>query len=731
MSAFSIENGLEWNLCSYREVIMFSRSRRLIEGAIRQLDTEHTLSSNSEFTKALRVTNEKDDLNILINYEEAPSWLSSVFPNAPLSFISNLGTWAAYDLDAEVDQWMLNGVHLNPDSSNSWLSCFSDIRPGKFEAQAILPTNTAQAVLINVGSFAEYNRNYQEYLRRDDRQRLFSGQIQQLEYDINEVLLGWGGEEFGLISLETSPDAIAQPRIAFIKSRDAELAVEKLQPQADADFIENHRGYIIRKSKEKNLLLLGYGRIFKDMSAPYYAAHDDYIVFGNNLQTLKGYLNDLMDGRTLTGLSPFSEAVDEISNSGHIRVIHKNPGALGLLRRLIDQDETDVIDDNREGLSKIAWTFAQYRVDGEFSYSQLFVKHQEEYTPEAKQLWALNLNGQVVGRPKFVVNHYTQANELVVQDESNTLYLIDHGGKVLWERELSGPILGEVTQVDLFRNGKLQLALNTEKFIYIIDRNGDDVAPFPVALAKPATAPMAVFDYDNARNYRFVIPCGKDMLNYSKDGEQVSGWVFQTTESPILRQPQHFTVGTRDFIVAREENGTVHLVNRRGETRIPVEDRLPDTHNALYLSVGSSTEDTRIITLSEDGELLSLYMNGTVEAADIDLANDPGEFLFADGRYIISQNGRFYVKDELHPFEEDLDADLSKPFYFMRNETPIYGVVAQNRDQVWLFGSTGEALPGLPLYGSSEFAVGQFGQRGVLNLVVGTTDGHLLNYKLE
>lgn len=726
----SIEE-LSWNICSYRQVLMLSKSKRLIEGAIRQLDTEHTLEADADFMKALRTANSKDDLNVMINYSEVEGWLKSVFPNAPLNFIGNMGTWAAYDLASEVDQVMLNGVHLNPDSANSWLSCFDGIRPGDFDASEILPTNTAQAVMINVGSFAEYHRKYLEYLRKSDRLRLFTPQIEQLDFDMQEVLLSWGGEEFGLISLETSMDAVAQPRIAYIKARDAELAAESLKAQDHPDFIENHRGFIIHQSRVKNLLLLGYGRIFKDMVSPYYAIHGDYVVFGNNLLTLKGYLNDLLDGRTLTGQASFSDAIDEIPGTGHVRVIHKNPGALGLLRRLVDTEDTDIIDDHFDEMSKIAWTFVQYRVDDDASYSQFFVKHQEEYTPEAKQLWALNLQGEVVGTPQFVVNHYTQKNELLVQDQSNTLYLVDSGGEILWQKQLDGPILGNVTQVDLFRNDKLQLALNTEKFLYIIDRNGNDVAPFPVALPKSSTAPMAVFDYDRARNYRFIIPCGGDLLNYSKEGKQVEGWNFETTESPILRQPQHFTVGTRDFIVVREENGLVHLVNRRGETRIPVEDRLPDTHNDLYLSIGSSTEDTRIITLGEDGELLSLYMNGTVESNDINLASDPGEFLFADGRYIISQNGRFYVKDDLHPFERDLDAELSKPFFFIKNEAPIYGVVAKNLDQVWLFGATGEPLPGLPLYGSSDFTVGEFGQRGVLNLVVGTSDGHLLNYKLE
>lgn len=727
----SSEGDKQWHAASYRGIDMLSKSPRLIEESIRQLDAGFSLSSNEDFKKALGTTNRRDPVNVFLNYSELTGLLETSFPNAPLNFIDNMGTWAAYDLSMNVDNWMFTGVHFNPDSANSWLSCFGDNPSGKFDAQRLLPSSTAQAVMVSMGYVEKYRRNYSEYLRHDDRLRLFTPQIEGLGFDLHEVLYSWGGSEFGLISLETSPDAVAQPRVAYISTDDPEEAIEKLQAQADPDFIENHRNYIIRKSSPKNLLLLGYGRIFKDMISPYYTVHGDYVLFGNNLLTLKGVINDLMDGRTLENQATFKDFIGEVPGSGHVRVLHKNPGALGLVRRLVDVSETDELDDHQESLSRIAWSVVQYKVEDDISYSQIYIRHQEEYIPEAKQLWAVPLSGEVVGQPQLVENHYSHKNEVVVQDENNIFYQIDNGGDVLFKRELDGPILGKVSQVDLFRNGKLQLAFNTSKFIYIIDRNGNDVAPFPVALPQEASAPMAVFDYDRARNYRFVIPCGTRVLNYDKSGEPVSGWAMPQTGSPVLRQPQHFTVGTRDFIVVRETNGKVHFLSRRGESRIETEDLLPDTHNDLYLSVGKTQEETRIITLSEGGRLLSLFMNGRVDSTDIDLAGDPGDFAFRDGKYIITQNGRLIVKDELHPFSVDLDADLSAPLYFKRNDVPIFGVVIPELDQVWLYGQTGEPLPGLPLYGSSMFTVGEFGQRGILNLIIGTEDGNLLNYKLE
>lgn len=721
----------QWHAASYKGVDLLSQSPRLIEEAIRQLNSKYSLSGDKDFMEALKITNKRDALNVLINYKEVSGFLSVALPHAPINFIDNMGTWAAYDLNVNADNWTLAGVNFNSDSTNSWLSCFNDNTPGSFDATTLLPNNTAQAVMISMKYSQKYFVKYKEYLRRDDRLRLFEPQIQGLDFDLNEVLYSWGGDEFGLISLETSPDAVAQPRIAYVHAEDEEAAKELLNVQADKSFVENHRGYIIQKSGNKNLLLLGYGRIFKDMIYPYYTFHNDYVIFGNNLVTLKGYINDLMDGRTISSQESFTSVLDEMPSSGHIRVLYKNPGALGLLRRLVDDTFKEELDQHREGLSRIAWGALQFKVDGDVSYSNIYIRHQEEYVAEAKQLWAVQLSGEVIGQPQLVLNHYTRKNEIVVQDASNALYLIDHGGEILWKRELDGPILGKVTQVDLYRNDKLQLAFNTANSIYILDRNGKDVDGFPASLPQLATAPMAAFDYDHVRNYRFIIPCGNRVLNFDKDGKQVEGWAFSKTESPIKRQPQHFTVGTRDFIVLRELNGKVHLVSRRGETRIPMEDQLPDTHNDLFLSVGSTTEDTRLITLSEGGQLVSLFLNGTVDSTDMDLESNPGEMIYSNGKYIITQSGKLIVKDELHPFEIDLDEELSKPLFFIRNEQPYYGVVIPEKDQVWVYNQSGEALPGLPLYGASKFTVGEFGQRGVLNLVVGTSDGNLLNYKLD
>ena len=61
--------------------------------------------------------------------------------------------------------------------------------------------------------------------------------------------------------------------------------------------------------------------------------------------------------------------------------------------------------------------------------------------------------------------------------------------------------------------------------MHILDRNGNYVERYPVKLRAPATNGLAVFDYENNKDYRLFI-CGNDRLVYlyDKSGNTVKGW---------------------------------------------------------------------------------------------------------------------------------------------------------------------------------------------------------------
>src|SRR5690606_19585162 len=117
----------------------------------------------------------------------------------------------------------------------------------------------------------------------------------------------------------------------------------------------------------------------------------------------------------------------------------------------------------------------------------------------------IKLDTDLLNTPQFVTNHITKEKEIVVQDINNNLYLISNTGKILWKKQVEGPILGTIEQIDIYRNGRLQLVFATPHRVYVMDRNGKDVGPFPAKFNDNITQPLSVFDYDKNKNYRKLV----------------------------------------------------------------------------------------------------------------------------------------------------------------------------------------------------------------------------------
>ncbi len=78
---------------------------------------------------------------------------------------------------------------------------------------------------------------------------------------------------------------------------------------------------------------------------------------------------------------------------------------------------------------------------------------------KVQQLTLIELENPLMNRPQFFTNHYTFGKDIVVQDINNELYLIAANGKVLWKKSMGKPIIGEIAEVDILRNGKNNLPL--------------------------------------------------------------------------------------------------------------------------------------------------------------------------------------------------------------------------------------------------------------------------------
>ena len=266
-------------------------------------------------------------------------------------------------------------------------------------------------------------------------------------------------------------------------------------------------------------------------------------------------------------------------------------------------------------------------------------------------LCTTTLDYPAIMAPQLVKNHYTGENEIAIQDSHNQLYLINASGKILWKRVMPERIIGQILQVDLFKNNKLQMAFVTEKHLIAIDRNGNMVKGYPLSLPKEASCGLTVCDYDNTRNYRFFIPTTDgNILLLKADGTSPADWQFTGSKTGILHCLQYFNQKGKDFLVTFDKD-QCYFLNRKGQERILPKNQIKKAENGrLYEDVLGSKN--RFICTTPQGEIQYVYSN---EVQKVSVKEYTKNHLFT---LFIGNYGNYYIffdQQGLDVYDRDLN----------------------------------------------------------------------------
>jgi hypothetical protein len=238
--------------------------------------------------------------------------------------------------------------------------------------------------------------------------------------------------------------------------------------------------------------------------------------FSNNERVLEELINDNLNKNTLKSDSSFDNLLSEISNFSTLNNSYFSGSNYNFFKEL---NLLDIENDFTEN------SFQLVQDKQIIHFNAIISKaNNKDKNLKISKLFDVEIDEEILMNPHFVKNHITKKLDIVVQDTKNNLYLISNNGKVLWKKRIDQPILGEVSQIDIYKNGRLQLIFNTKNKIYVLDRNGNDVKPFPKTFKDPITQPLAVFDYDKNKNYRILITQGRELIMYDKNGKK-SKWL--------------------------------------------------------------------------------------------------------------------------------------------------------------------------------------------------------------
>jgi len=279
---------------------------------------------------------------------------------------------------------------------------------------------------------------------------------------------------------------------------------------------------------------------------------------------------------------------------------------------------------------------------------------------------------------------------------------------------------------------------NTRNYLYLIDRNGNNVDGYPVRLKSPATAGINVFDYEKTKNYRVFLPQGKSVYLLTKSAKKNPGWKVFNAKNIVDKPVDHIRINKGDYLFVHEEGGKLNVLDRTGKTKIKLSKDVKIAENAS-INPGNFDGITKFVTTDQSGQLVSILQNGEVEIEKIntyssdhyftyqDIHGDKlKDFLFVEGNILSVYN---HQKEK--QFEYVMQEDVSeKPYVLTANDKQIVAILSAKTNELVLLDKDKNVVNNSPLVGSTEICVGKLYQNSRNSILVGS-ESYLYNYPLE
>jgi hypothetical protein len=717
-------------LASYKQYLFISQNKNLIEAGLRQTNSDISLENNIAFKKLLKTHNPKDLASLFVNLAELPAWVKIILPKAKSSFLAKLGAWAEIDLQSKDELLLGSGLISYPQNETFFVPVFKNLKAHESAAPQIIPANFSMWINYNVGNIKDYHMAYQAYLKKQGKFANYQDALAQLPTQTLGQMETWVDNEMGVFSAGRSQGKAE--KFAYIRHRGNEKETTKsLDLFKKKALVSGHRGFIIHKLAAKSLLPRLYGPLFQGFTYPYYTVTENYVLFAQSLPSLKAIINDILSQNTLVNQPSYLKFTNQLAGSNHLLVWLANPTVLDLVADVAPnfKDQKKAYADS---LANLKWAALQIKASEQGAFLNTVLLQEKPVDEKVNRHWTIQMPQPLNGKPQFLKNHVTGNQDIAITDTKNNLHLLSKEGKLFWSKKIDGPILGSIKQIDVYKNNKLQMVFNTAQKLYVVDRLGRNVKGFPVNLPAAATAPVGVFNYDQSRNYRLVVPTGPELLNYNVVGQPVKGWIFKKAASNIVSEPQHFSVAGRDIIVCLTGNGKLYQLNRRGQERFTVEQKIDELKTSFYLKEGKTLKESELIAGSNSGKMYVINPQGKVDNLYLDRAKPADHLIYFDQRYIFTYDEELIVKDPVQPFTVTFPKAISaKPKALVLKNRFYVGAFSAAAEEIRIYNQQGKMLEGFPVFAQGPFDMGALQANHHLDVVTYTKDGTLICYQVK
>jgi hypothetical protein len=487
--------------------------------------------------------------------------------------------------------------------------------------------------------------------------------------------------------------------------------------------------HLIRQISIRGFLPALLGKQF-NLDKTCYAVSGNYIIFGNSTGALLNYFRYTDNDHTLNKDSHYNEFASNLASKCNVYMYTNIARSRLFYQGMTSSSLSASLAQKNDLLIRFEALGVQFSSSGNLFYNTAYLEENPIYKKETASLWETKLDTSFSSGPQLLLNHTSSTRDIFVQDDANRIYLISNTGKILWSRQLGEKLISPVSQVDAFKNRKLQMLFNTRTKIYLVDRNGKDVEGFPLLLPSPATNPLTLADYQKNYDYRILLACAdRSIHNYTIRGKPVDGWRAEKTADTLVAPLYVCTNSGKDLIIGADIKGAIYILDRHGEKRFNLPGHLPSPLSRFWVEPGKDQAHLCLIASDTLGNITRMSLGGKTEHLSFkEFGKKPG-FLYADLNNDQIPEYIFLSAQELSAFTSDKsllfsyafnDTVIQEPFFF--SETDHHGrvgIVSEKNGEIYLLNESGLMPEGFPLRGTRPFSIGDANGDGRILLVTG------------
>jgi hypothetical protein len=724
--------------------LLLSKHVSLVEDALTAKRKSNSLAQHAVFKKwQTEQQSSKSLLSIYVNHQALTEFYSVYFQLPfvkSLSFSEDFADFSFSELNYKSDAWIFNGEMEA--SEKKYFHLLKSQTENRSYLTNYLSNSTwaFQDLILSDGKLFREELQTQNLLNQDyfynaEQKLLDKKYFVNIAALINEHI----GNEF-IAAYQSNYSFLDHTgyigMMVLTQSNEFEQELIKIVKTPKK---EEYKGQLIKAFPFRKFMYLAAGLPYKELESNFYTIIEDRLILASKSSEIKKYIDDFQSDQILKNNTNFQNYISTLNDQYNYLFYAGIMGYESSFSPLLTEKGNFKLNDRLGWSNYAAFSFQVTSSDAGLISSIYMPMKGDDAETLISQKWQLSLESSISSSPHWITLLNKNEHYIIVQDDSNQLYLIDEESTLKWKKMIDQKIVSEVFVVDYYNNGESQLLFNTANYIYLLDLNGNSMPNYPIKLASTNNLGMSLFDYEKNRNYRIFIPClNQNVYAYDISGRPVEGWNPKKVGN-VLDNVKHINVKGKDLLFIANDQGYFYFFNRKGELQAQFRDSIGvEYNNPFYFDSNAEFAKNRFISTDQKGKIKSIFVDGKRLYKTVGNWTEKHFFTYANvmgdekSDYIFIDNNQLmvYQDDTTLGFNYQFNSAIENPpFLFKINETEsLVGIFSNETQQIYLFDRQGKLQNGFPLKASAAPAV--LTDKGQKKMILCTKEGKLIYYIL-